>query len=151
MTPLEPSNRWKDWLGGTTELRSIRPGEKPMRVRRKSRKTIDMPCVVLCDAINQVKGLRTTSSCCGHGEDCLDVWFDADTIRALHPIANVVHRWAAHGWTLTAQYTDLTHRPVVFRLASGIKGVPAFEQAEAIATSIRQMLADEQYRVEYGV
>lgn len=151
MTLPDATNRWKGWLDGTTELRVIRPGEKPLRVLRKCRKTIDMPCIPLCDAINQVKGLRTTSSCCGHGENCLDVWFDADTIRALHPIAAVVHRWAHQGWALTAQYTDLTHRPVVFRLASGDKGVPAFEQAEAVAASIRQMLADEQYREDYGV
>jgi hypothetical protein len=36
---------------------------------------MDPECVALCDAINQIPGIETVESCCGHGEETFKVWF----------------------------------------------------------------------------
>jgi hypothetical protein len=48
--------------------------------------TMDPECIPLCDALNALPGIRTTESCCGHGEDPHRIWFDADKIESLRPI-----------------------------------------------------------------
>jgi hypothetical protein len=35
---------------------------------------IDPECLALCDAINEIPGIETRESCCGHGENEFHVW-----------------------------------------------------------------------------
>jgi hypothetical protein len=36
---------------------------------------IDKPCVALSTAMNQLPGIQTTESCCGHGTEPYRIWF----------------------------------------------------------------------------
>jgi hypothetical protein len=57
---------------------------------------MDRECIPLCDALNALPGIRTTSSCCGHGKDHHRIWFDADAIESLRPIL-----WATRYWNVS--------------------------------------------------
>ena len=56
---------------------------------------IDPECIVLCDALNSLPGIRTVESCCGHGKYEFQVVFEAGTIEALFPIAatTLLSKW----------------------------------------------------------
>ena len=47
---------------------------------------IDEECVALCDAMNSVPGILTTSSCCGHGKYEYRIFFHADSLEVLPPL-----------------------------------------------------------------
>jgi len=47
---------------------------------------IDKECIALCDALNDLLGVRTTESCCGHGDRLFHVWFEVDSLDALPPL-----------------------------------------------------------------
>jgi len=36
---------------------------------------MDKPCLALCAAMNQLPGIQTTESCCGHGTEPFRIWF----------------------------------------------------------------------------
>jgi hypothetical protein len=57
---------------------------------------LDPECFELCDALNRLPGIRTDESCCGHGRDCFEIYFQADNLTAL---PNVV-RWFSSCCTL---------------------------------------------------
>lgn len=152
MTPAE-EKRWHKWLGGTTELRALGPGLRQTRVRRRSRRKLDEPCIALCAALNRIQGVRTEASCCGHGEEPFSVWLYATTVAALHLVTRAIDpRYGApQGWQLEVLGTDLPEKPVVFRLASTSRGVPAFLEAEQIATLVDDHLRCEAYGREFSI
>jgi len=57
---------------------------------------IDAECVPLCDALNALPGIRTSSSCCGHGEHPHRIFFGAETIDSLLPIVLAADSSAWH-------------------------------------------------------
>lgn len=79
---------------------------------------MDPECVPLCDALNMLPGIRTTSSCCGHGEREFTVFFAADTVAALVPIANAT---SSSGWHLEVWRSS---RPDVHFVLVGKAGAP---------------------------
>lgn len=46
-------------------------------------KQMDKECVRLCDAINKIPGLKTCWSCCGHGKEKFQVWFEVESVKNL--------------------------------------------------------------------
>ena len=44
---------------------------------------MDPECIALCEAMNKLPGIRTTESCCGHGERSYHIWFKADGLESL--------------------------------------------------------------------
>jgi len=40
---------------------------------------MDIACVNLVEALNKLPGIKTTESCCGHGENTYNIWFEMDT------------------------------------------------------------------------
>lgn len=114
---------------------------------------MDPEVVTLCQAINRIPGLRTNSSCSGHGKEQLEVWLQASNVRALYILTRCIdtryggasrqniHTGKWEPWTCEVQDTDLPSRPVVFRLASGpFYGPEAFAQAETLAKRINEFL-----------
>jgi len=97
---------------------------------------IDTECVALCDAMNSVPGIRTTSSCCGHGEREYRVWFHADNLEALPPLIY----WFAgchcgyYGWKAIVS-TDCGCSPAHFYV-EGPTGAAAYKEAKEIARLI---------------
>jgi len=44
---------------------------------------MDIECIQLCDAINKLKGLKTTECCCGHDVNPFRIWFKATGLKHL--------------------------------------------------------------------
>ena len=47
---------------------------------------MDPECIPICTAMNNLPGIRTVESCCGHGERPHWIFFLAETIDSLCPI-----------------------------------------------------------------
>lgn len=97
---------------------------------------IDKECVPLCDAINSLKGLFTTCSCCGHGKEHFRIWFKTESLRCLPDLLywlDVCHT-GFRGWK-TEVYTDCAKSPVTFMIEGPI-GEEAYIQSKSIAELI---------------
>lgn len=94
---------------------------------------IDPECVSICESLNAMPGIRTTSSCCGHGKHPFRVFFVAETLEALPLPAYWLG--GCHcgfcGWNLIA-YTDCGMCPIRF-VVEGPVGAEAYQQAKEIA------------------
>lgn len=103
-------------------------------------KDIDSECVYLCDALNSIPHVLTVESCCGHGKESFDIWFNCYKNRQLLPIARSISRNYSSlmdEWSLFVAYSDLPERPIFFQLSSNnIKGERAYEESKIIANNI---------------
>lgn len=107
---------------------------------------MDEECIALCNAINKIPGLRTTSSCCGHGKELFRIWFDVDNLKCL-PIllyycdpCHVGFRWNC------LVTTDCGMSPVSFRLESKSMGEQSYGEAQRIANEVLDFLESEDYK-----
>lgn len=109
---------------------------------------MDKQCVVLCDAINKIPGVRTTESCCGHGKQPMRIWLRVKTVQNLFILARSVNRMYGgpvnnrtefREWSVIVQDQD-SGIGVVFLLESSTKGRQAYRQANRIARNIRDSL-----------
>lgn len=104
---------------------------------------IDPECIRLCRAINHIRGIKTTESCCGHGKTEFMIWFKVIDIAQLPKLlyfldpCHVGFRW----WCKVT--TDCGMSPVHFRIESIAIGEKAYEQADIIAESINEYLLEE--------
>lgn len=102
---------------------------------------IDPECRELCEALNLLPGITTTSSCCGHGREPYRIWFDADSLGDLPAVC-----WCAdgchsgeYGWKVSVM-TDCVMKPVVFYLEGP---VGAYAASREIAATIRTVVTDD--------
>ena len=105
-------------------------------IKHKLPADIDPECIALCDAINSIPGLKTNSSCCGHGTDKYRIFFDVDDFEDL-PIllyyidpCHVGFRW----WCKVE--TDCGMQPAHFYIESESVGDLAYQESETIAKEI---------------
>ena len=95
---------------------------------------MDPECIALCDAMNTIPGIRTASSCCGHGKREYNIFFSVVSLKALPPLLY----WFAgchcgfYGWRVIVA-TDCARSPVHFYVEGP---VGAYDQAETIAALI---------------
>lgn len=67
---------------------------------------MDQECVVLYHAMNRLPGIRTTESCCGHGEEAFMMLFTADRVESLAVLTSAIdfsHMISAprpRGWSI---------------------------------------------------
>ncbi len=97
---------------------------------------IDRQCRDLCKAINLVKGMRTISSCCGHGKTPYRVWFVAEDLGCLPDLLywfDGCHS-GYYGWQVTIS-TDCAKSLARF-LIEGPTGEQAYKESEYIASLI---------------
>jgi hypothetical protein len=95
---------------------------------------MDKECVALCAAMNRMKGIRTTSSCCGHGKNPYRIYFQPRSLAALPPLLfwfDGCH-CGFYGWTVVV-YTDCSAGGPFF-LVEGPTGPEAYAEAESIAS-----------------
>src|SRR5258708_32116345 len=52
---------------------------------------MDPECVALCDVLNDMPGVRTCESCCGHGRHSFRIWFEIDVLDALRPLLTAIY------------------------------------------------------------
>jgi hypothetical protein len=99
---------------------------------------MDKECIVLCDALNEIDGIATTESCCGHGERPYHIWIRPDNLESLPFMLYWFdgchcgfYRWKIY------VYTDCAMRPATFMI-EGPTGKEAYEQSLKIAEYINE-------------
>lgn len=100
--------------------------------------TLDPEVLALCEALNDLPGIRTTESCCGHGRHPYRIWF---TARRLRNLPRLVYWFDGchcgyYGWRVVA-VTDCGMKPIAF-MAEGPVGEEAYEQAAGIARALAE-------------
>lgn len=51
-------------------------------MNNEQEKYYDKACIDLCRALNKLDGVKTYSSCCGHGKDEYRIWFNMDSMSS---------------------------------------------------------------------
>ena len=105
---------------------------------------IDKQCRSLCKAINSISGLRTTSSCCGHGLQKYRIWFRAIRVNNLIDLLYWIDECHCgfREWEVIAS-TDCAKNGVHFCL-QGQQGELAYKEADRIA----ELILKEQEEME---
>jgi hypothetical protein len=102
---------------------------------------MDPEAVELVEALNLFSGVRTISSCCGHGRDTFSIWFVVEDLESLPPILYHIDgcHSGVYGWAVEVT-TDCAMSPVKFRLDSTSRGEQAYSEAQQIAKFIEDKL-----------
>lgn len=104
---------------------------------------VDKECCALCDAINDLPGVETIGSCCGHGRTPYAIWFRTTDLKYLPRLIyyfNFCHCGYAN-WKVIVR-TDCAMSPVTFKI-EGPTGEDAYKQAEDIAVRLRREATQE--------
>jgi hypothetical protein len=105
---------------------------------------MDEKCIPLCDAINRIDGIQTTSSCEGHGKGPFSIYFDIDA-QGLKNLGKLLYYIdSCHyktGWTVRVYGTCSLKSH--FILESSSKGEKAYEEANEIANDLNAYLEME--------
>lgn len=109
---------------------------------------VDKECMALCAALNQLDGITTVESCCGHGSKPYRIWFFAEEVNSLLPVLYWTD-WCHCGyrdWEVKAR-TDCSMDHVSF-MVEGPKGRRAYKEAFGIARLITEYVRRAQYEDE---
>lgn len=117
-------------------------GARPAWVRPRG---MDKECVPLCRAMSRVPGIKTHSSCSGHGLGPFVVFFRADKVESLYLVARCLDRrygCPSKQWQCVVLDNDTVEtQPVTFMVSSGtIRGERAYRHAEVIAAGLDKMV-----------
>jgi hypothetical protein len=105
-------------------------------------KSMEPECIPLCNALNSIPGIRTTESCCGHGNGPFMVFFylaDLRKVRYLSVIGRVFSRnyGVPPGWSCTLHNSDVPKTTPSFMICSGsVRGDQAYRDSGYIASNI---------------
>ncbi len=105
--------------------------------READERGYDVEVVALVDAMNTYPGIRTTESCCGHGEYPFRIWFKARSLAVLPALLywfDGCHS-GFYDWRVVV-VTDCTQSPVDF-LVEGPIGESAYQEANEIAEMLQ--------------
>jgi hypothetical protein len=116
----------------------------------------------LCQAINALPGIKTTSSCCGHGQEPIRIvcTFDPEDMRGLALLTRASDlRYFRFGryWSLTLAVSDLYDpnrgpaSAITLLLSSKTKGPRGYKQADALADNIQYHLNHTAYLEGFGL
>jgi hypothetical protein len=122
-------------------------------MKEKKPQPMDPECLALCDAINAIPGLKTHSSCSGHGKEPFRIWFCAETVRSLFILVRHLDtRYGAPvGWTCQVEDTDLVEEPVVFMVERQYDGPQIYGEADRISGLIQDFLANDRFMSMWGL
>jgi len=101
---------------------------------------MDKEVVDLCNAMNSLPGIETTSSCCGHGATSFEIYFKVlDSKEGLFFLGRCIsNRYWKYGdyWSIEVSVGDLKigdFLPIMYILSSGvIRGDLAYKQAKSL-------------------
>ncbi len=103
----------------------------------------DPEVVPLCRAMNDLPGICTNDSCCGHGTQPFRIFFKVTEKehRGLFILARSVdRRYFKHGhkWSISLSVADAPESPLPlsFMLGSNARGEKAYEQAQDLVSNI---------------
>jgi hypothetical protein len=99
---------------------------------------MDAECVLLCDTINDLVGLETISSCCGHGYAPFRIYFVADTPEDLKPLLRVIDE--DENWRMRVDRASNKEAEEVYFVLDGVQGDKGFDAAIRLATELREQI-----------
>lgn len=132
-------------------------GHSNIEVHRLFDAYMDKECLRLCDALNDIPGITTQESCCGHGSRNFNIWFclDKKYFENLHIIARIVcSRYGGYSnWSCNICCNDRHQKNMLtFVLSSGkVKGSKAYKQANKMGTNIYRHLHNKNYKNEFKI
>jgi hypothetical protein len=91
---------------------------------------MDPECVALCDAMNEMEGIETIASCCGHSYAPFRIYFEADSINDLKPILTLIDE--SEDWRMRVSFA--TGGGDVYFILDGPTGQQGFDVATALAS-----------------
>ena len=103
---------------------------------------LDKEVVQLCRALNDLDGVTTVESCCGHGKEPFHIWFTADNQSNVIPVcyfAACCHSGCSD-WRVLVK-TDCGMSPVTY-LLEGPNGERGYKAADTIARCIDDYLME---------
>lgn len=118
---------------------------------------MDEEILNLCNAMNNIPGIETTGSCCGHGAESLKIFFNVTSDRGLFFIGRCVsHRYWKYGylWKIEIQIGDRYLQgvlPITYMLHSGpIVGKDAYMQADKLVENMEHHLNHKAFMEGFG-
>ncbi len=120
---------------------------------------IDKEVVGLCDAMNSLPGIYTSSSCCGHGSESFSIWFNVGDVKegVFFLVRCVDNRYWKYGYLWKIELVvgdnfDGKNLPIVYRLHSGpIRGYDAYVQANDLVENMNHHLNIENFMNEFNL
>lgn len=117
---------------------------------------MDTECLRLCDAINALPGIKTTSSCCGHSSGKYMIFMEVEPKdpRGLFFLTRCVDRryWKyGYLWKIELAVGDTFYKdggclPITYMLTSGpIVGEDSYEQAMLLVDNMNNHLNIEAF------
>lgn len=109
---------------------------------------IDTECLPLVKALNNIPGIHTTESCCGHNNEAFIIFACAVDIASLYILGRHFDRnYCTAGWTVRLvvndKVEDIIHRVsfMVHRLASPT----TYQESYTIARAINSFLNNDAF------
>jgi len=118
---------------------------------------MDKECVPLCNALNAVKGIITTDSCCGHDKNPFIIFFKATSFKGLFFVTRCIdRRYWKHGWKWTCELSvgDMIVDgilPTSFVLSSKEVGNEAYKQANDLVENMNHHLNHVAFKKGFGL
>lgn len=100
---------------------------------------LDRECRFLVHSLNDLPGIETFSSCCGHEKEPYRIWFRAKNTADLFPIIRAIdRRYCGHMWNWKIEVDLLDVDPfVVYVLTSVVdSSSEVYQQANRICDNI---------------
>ena len=95
---------------------------------------MDPECIELCDALNSIEGIKTTSSCCGHCINPFQIWFECDNFETVKKLSHfIIHGLGWASWKICL-FVDYTGKNVSYEL----RGSVYKEEANRMAKNIME-------------
>jgi hypothetical protein len=94
----------------------------------------DKEVIPLVDALNNMKGIVTVESCCGHGNDRFNIHFYAESVNAVRPLFELVA--SRKGWRITFKGNDSEGGRSFWFFMEGTRGDQAYREADELAAEI---------------
>lgn len=103
---------------------------------------MDTECINLVKALNDIPGVYTHNSCCGHGKEPFRIWFEVVNYNCLFLILRAIsHNYWNVAFECKATNSDVSG--VKFQVESLEKGVPAYKEADRFSEVIHKILSSK--------
>jgi len=117
---------------------------------------MDKECIPLCDAINNIPGLRTVGSCSGHGKNPFRIYMEGKSVqhRNFLILMRALDRRYGGPWEWQIQLitTDMTEDPMRVLISSESSvGEAAYQQSLQVVDSIKVHLNHEAFQKAFRV
>ena len=102
---------------------------------------MDEECIELCDTLNELPGVKTTESCCGHFKDKYRIFINCTNFYSLAVIGRSIDkRYSRGNWTLKVDVGDI--KPMYGFLLESNK---IFDNEEKMTEALKDIIENIKY------